>query len=146
MTVMSSSTASDLCTCTLVCNGRPLPARYRLEYVDIRSMTNRISSAELAFIDGDPAAQSFALSASEDLVPGAEIEVLLGYHRQESSLFKGILLRQQIKATRGGQSRLLLSCRDRCFLLAQAPRSAHFRELSDADLITQLCAAQGIEA
>jgi len=146
MNPMKRASVSDLTTYTILCNGSPLPARYQVEYIDIRSMANRISAAEVAFIDGDAAAQQFALSAAGDLNPGAEIEILLGYHRQESPLFKGVLLRQQIKTSRSGQSRLVISCRDRCFVLAQAARSAHFSSLSDADLISQLCSKHSISA
>lgn len=146
MTSLGGASITDLTTFTVTSNGTALPGRFQVEYIDIRSMVNRITSAEVAFIDGDAANQEFASSAAPELKPGAEITIAIGYHREETVLFKGILVKQQIKVTRGGHSRVVITCKDKAFLLAQASRSAHYSTTKDADLITQLAQGAGINA
>ncbi|RCU50557.1 type VI secretion system tip protein VgrG [Corallincola holothuriorum] len=128
----------DLITFTLKSDGVALSADYEVEMLDIRRHANKIASATLVLIDGDPARATFAHSSAATLVPGAEIEILVGYNSRETSLFKGILLRQQLKVTENGTSRLKVECRDGAFVMAQAAKSRYFQQLSDSGLFDRL--------
>jgi Rhs element Vgr protein len=137
MTVTRVSDAS-LTTFTLKANGRALSGDLSIEYIDIRRMVNRISSAEIALLDGSVADQDFAASASDELGFGSEIEIQLGYNSDEQTMFKGILVKQQIKVTRSGQSRLIISCRDAAYKMSLSEKSGHFSSMSDSDVIERL--------
>lgn len=140
------ATSADLTTFTITANGQALPTTFRLEYMDIRRMTNRISNAELAFLDGSAADQEFALSAASELRPGSDIEISLGYSNAEQPVFKGKVVKQQIKITRTGGSRLIVSCRDASYAMALNSQSAHFSDLTDSDLISLLANNHQISA
>ncbi len=137
---------ASLTTFTINVNGQALSGEFRLEYLDIRRMINRISFAEIAFIDGAVDEQNFILSESDDLAFGGEVEIYLGYNTDEESIFKGVIVKQQIQVTRGGQSRLLLNCRDASYRMCLTERSAHYASVSDSDVISLLASNHGINA
>ena len=141
-----SRSSTDLTTYTLRIDGSELSAKFQVEYIDIRRAVNRIASAEIAFIDGNPAEQDFSLSSAAELVPGAEIQIELGYSNQNQSVFAGVIISQQVKVTRPGHSRLIVSCKDRAFVLAQGSQSAHYSEQTDADVLSQIVTEAGLSA
>ncbi|WP_432695152.1 type VI secretion system tip protein VgrG [Marinobacterium sp. YM272] len=146
MCPLDAISSADLTTYSIVCDGVELPQQYQLEYIDIRRAINRIASAELAFVDGNAGDQDFALSSGDALKPGAEVAIQLGYANRNEAVFKGVIVSQQIKVTRSGQSRLIIGCRDRAFVLAQGEQSAHFAGQSDSDVIAQLASKAGLGA
>ena len=109
-------------------------------------MVNRISFAEIALLDGSLEEQNFAVSESAELALGTEIEIDLGYSRTEQRAFKGILVKQHIQITRGGQSRLLIYCRDACYRMSLAERSAHYANSSDSDVMSLIASQYSIPA
>lgn len=137
---------TSLTTLTLKANGTVLSGEFRVEYVDIRRMVNRISSAEIALLDGSVDEQTFALSESDELAFGAEIEILLGYNRSEETVFKGVLVKQQLQVTRSGQSRLVIYSRDASYRMALSERSAHYANMTDSDVISLLAGNHSVEA
>jgi Rhs element Vgr protein len=137
---------SDLTTYTLKANGQVLTGDFKLEYLDVRRMANRIATAEIAFIDGSASSQDFALSATDEMRPGTEIEIALGYSSNENVVFTGVLVCQQIKVARAGQSRLILRCRDAAYKLAMGAHSGHYSAISDSDLINLLASNQQLVA
>ena len=52
---------------------------------------NRIATAKVIIIDGDPAQQDFTASSSDTFVPGKEIEIAAGIGTTTKTIFKGIL-------------------------------------------------------
>ncbi|WP_276669371.1 type VI secretion system tip protein VgrG [Thalassolituus oleivorans] len=137
---------ASLTTFTIKANGSALSGSFRIEYIDIRRMVNRISFAEIALLDGSPEEQNFAVSESAELALGTEIEIDLGYSRTEQRVFKGILVKQHIQITRGGQSRLLIYCRDACYRMSLAERSAHYANSSDSDVMSLIASQYSIPA
>lgn len=146
MSELRQADSTDLSTFSIEVDGVPLPSNYQIEFIDIRRSANHIASADIGFIDGDPADQRFELSSSEQMRPGGKVEIRLGYNHSDSSVFVGVLLRQQIKVNRQGKSRLLIFCKDAAFVMAQNYKSAYFEELSDSDLIERLIAEYGLPA
>lgn len=134
---------SDVTTFTVKVDGAELPGTYRIVSIDISRAINRIATAGLVLYDGDPAAQDFALSSGELLVPGQAIEIDGGYGKDESLLFKGVITRQKIKARRKGESLLLIECKDPLYRLSLARKSRYFKDLSDSDVFESIVGEYG---
>jgi phage protein D len=88
---------TDLVTFSLKVNGESLSTQYQVASVLVSKEVNKIPFAKLVIYDGDPAAQDFAVSNEETFIPGAEIEILAGYHSDEATIFKGIILKHSLK-------------------------------------------------
>ena len=59
----------------------------------MNKIVNRIPTAQLLLIDGDAPKRDFELSNTDLLVPGAEIEINAGYHSDEETIFKGVVIK-----------------------------------------------------
>src|SRR4051812_36743012 len=93
---------TNLVTFTIKVNGTTLGAAYQMVSINFHKEINRIPMAKLVIYDGDAAAQDFAISNEATLVPGAEIEIAVGYHSDEATLFNGIILRHSLKIRGNG--------------------------------------------
>src|ERR1051325_11580770 len=124
---------TDLVTFTLKVNGAPVSAQYQVVSINTTHEVNRIPMAKLVLYDGDAAAQDFAISNEETFVPGAEIEVTAGYHSDETSIFKGIILRHSLKIRNDRSPLLILDCRDKAIKMTVARKNKYFNDIKDSD-------------
>lgn len=136
--------SSSLTTFTVKTNGTALPGTFRVVAIDIQRELDRVTSARLVLQDGSAAEQTFPASEAAELVPGAEIEIDGGYDRTETRLFKGVVTRQRIEVGRRGDTFLHVEAKDPVFRATLARRSRTFTELSDADVIAQVLAVEGV--
>ena len=135
-----SNRSTDLVTFSIKIEGTVLPATYRIVFIDIENSFNKISSAMITLLDGDPATRNFSSSSDEHLVPGKNIEILGGYSSNETSLFKGMIIRHKIKMKKRGDSHLMIECKDLAYRMSLSRKSAYFTDYSDSDLFEQLVA------
>ncbi|WP_442845523.1 type VI secretion system tip protein VgrG [Leeuwenhoekiella sp. H156] len=127
----------DLVTTTLLVNGEQLSAAYSVKSIVVNREVNRIPYAQLVILDGEAASQDFELSNTTLFEPGSEIEIKAGYHSDEESLFKGIVIRHGIKI-RDAASALIVECKDPAVKMTVGTKSAYFYESTDSDIIEQL--------
>ncbi len=135
---------TSLTTFTIKVDGEAIPATYNVLSIDICQTINQISFARILLYDGDAAKQDFEISGSDVLEPGRTMEIFAGYHLDESSLYKGIIIRQKIKVKRSGGSLLYLEVRDKVFKMTLDRKSRYFKDLSDSDLFNQIADEYGI--
>lgn len=135
---------SDRPSFTILSNGSPVSAEYQIEAVVVTRAVNRVASADIFVLDGDPAAETFPASNATDFVPGAEIEIQAGYHGSDESLFKGLVVRHGVKALQRRPSVLHVECRDAAVKLTVGRKSAYFYEQTDSDAIEQIAGAAGL--
>lgn len=136
--------SAALTTFTLRVNGTAIPDTYGVLSIEISLQVGSIPHAHIVLQDGDTAEQTFAISESDTFVPGAEIEIDLGYNRQEQTVFKGVVTRQRIDAPGHGSSRLHVEAMHACFRMAHARKSRAWVDTSDADAIADLAAEHSI--
>lgn len=136
--------SSALTTFTVKANGSALPGTYRVVAIEIQRELDRVTSARLVLHDGNAADQTFEASEGADLVPGAEIEIDVGYSREEKRVFKGIITRQRIEVSRRGDPFLHIEAKDPVFRATLARRSRNFTDLSDADVIAEVLRVEGV--
>ena len=129
---------TDLVTFTLKANGEVVSAQYQVSYINISKEVNRIPSAKIIIYDGDAAAQDFSISNEETFIPGTEIEITAGYHSDESSLFKGIILKHSLKIRNDHSPLLILDCRDKAVKMTVARKNKYYYDTKDSDVVEEI--------
>jgi len=90
--------STDLPTITIKSDGSEISKEYQVVSVTVEKEVNRIPKTQIILLDGDTAKEDFELSNKDLFIPGKEIEILAGYHSDESVIFKGIIINHSIKA------------------------------------------------
>lgn len=127
--------STDLVTYTLKVNGEAVSTQYQVASIIISKEVNKIPFAKLIIYDGNAASQNFPVSNEETFIPGTEIEIMAGYHSDESSLFKGIILKQSIKIRKNNSPELVIDCRDKAYKMSVARKSKYFYDSKDSEAV-----------
>src|ERR1700704_2713392 len=136
---------TDLVTFTIKVNGTALGTTYQVVSMVFSSEINRIPVAKLVIYDGDPAKQDFPVSNEATLVPGALIEIAVGYHSDEATLFNGVILRHSLKIRNSGSPVLMLDCRDLAVKMTVARKNKYFYNVKDSDVATQIIGTYSLQ-
>jgi Rhs element Vgr protein len=129
---------TDLITFTIKVNGETISTKYQVPSITVSKEINRIPMARISVYDGDAAAQDFSVSNEETFVPGAEIDILVGYHSDETSIFTGIILKHSLKINRNKSPMLILDCRDKAVKMTVARKSKYFYDKKDSDAAEEI--------
>lgn len=91
-------------------NGKAIPDNYPVTTVHVHHSINRLSSATISLLDGDPLTGNFAISESDVFVPGNILSVAAGYDGQTTLLFEGVITAQALRIQNGGGPVLEIKC------------------------------------
>lgn len=141
-----SERSTNVVTFSILIDGEELSREYGVRSISVEKEANRISSAVITISDGNASKRDFEASASGLFVPGKEVEIKVGYHSEEESLFKGIITRHAIKAKIRRTSTLTVECRDKAARMTVGRKSAFYAELSDSELMEELIGSYGLSA
>src|SRR3982751_5419504 len=83
-------------TFTVKVDGQAIPQTFQVYSVTVIKEANRIPTAKLTVIDGEPSKANFAVSSGTIFLPGKELEVFAGHQSNEDSVFKGIIVKHGI--------------------------------------------------
>lgn len=143
-----SNTLSGIAISILV-DGNALKEDYSVESILIEKEVGKISEAKIVLFDGDPSENTFEISESEDLVPGKEITIKLGYDDQENDVFEGVITKHSLKVVsyeHRSASQLVVTCKDKAFKMDVVPKSANFSKKKDSDIISSIVSEYGLTA
>ena len=129
---------TDLVSYSILVDQVELGEEYRIVQLEVSKAFNTIPTAILLISDGDAAAQDFPASSSDLFVPGNEIEIQLGYHSDETRIFKGTIIKHSLKAQRNRPPLLKVECKDACWKMAIGRKNRSFSEISDSDIIRSI--------
>lgn len=132
-------------TVTIKCEGKTLPAEYELLSIETSNEVNRIPSATLVFVDGNPSKQQFGLSDQTFFEPGKTVEIQLRYEdgkKNSATVFKGLVVRHNLEVN-AQESTLSVELQDAVVGLTKGRNSAVFRQKSDADILKNLIDESG---
>lgn len=140
---MSSPTTipeTNLINFTIKAGGAPIPGEIQVQSIIIEHENNRISSAKIDVLDGNPANKedSFKISSSSTFVPGTEIVIEAGYDGEESVIFSGIIVGQSLRIDQTSGSVLEIECRDKAVKMIVGRKSMTFQKKKDSDIIDQI--------
>ena len=137
---------TDLVNLKLLVNKTGLNAAYKIISAEVSCAFNKIASARVMIVDGDPAQQDFAISSKEDgFLPGNEFEIQLGYHEKSKAIFKGIIIKQTIKSGKNKKSFILIEARDQCVQLTLGRKSRCFFDKTDSELMEEIVSDSGFK-
>lgn len=139
-----SQAVGGLATLSVKAGGSLLDASFQVLSMEVSLEINRIPSAQILILDGDPAMGSFEASMSPKLAPGQEIQVMIGYNTQNKEVFKGVIVRQSIQF-RDNLSVVRIDCRAKSYKLTLNRKSKVFYEKKDSDLIKTLAQGSGLQ-
>ncbi|KAA3438754.1 type VI secretion system tip protein VgrG [Rufibacter hautae] len=128
---LPTSASPDVCTFQIFSDGTQVSDTVHVISLVVTREVNRIPTATLVMLDGEAAAETFALSDQDLFVPGKKIEIKAGYRGQDETLFKGLVVRHSIKVRENG-SFLTVECKDEAVKMTIAPRSQYYQNQSDS--------------
>jgi Rhs element Vgr protein len=128
---------TDLLTYSIFSAGSEIDGSYQMLSLQVTKEVNRIPFAIITFVDGDPALANFPLSNKADFVPGTEIEIKAGYHSQDNTIFKGIVIRHGLRVGSAG-AELVVECRDASVKMTVGRKNAFFLDSKDSDILSKI--------
>jgi Rhs element Vgr protein len=144
--LIPNNAAVEVVTFDILSNGREVSSTYHVMSLSIFKEANRVPSAKLVLWDGSAVDETFPISESGDFAPGAEIELKVGYNGENTSLFKGIVVRHGIRVQENGATSLQVECKDKCVKMTVGRKSKYYEDLKDSEIMEQLIGAAGLQA
>jgi Rhs element Vgr protein len=124
--------------------GKEMDPAYGVLSLEVDKEVNRVPTAQLRIVDGDPAAGKFEVSDAPFFEPGNELEIKLGYVNEDSTtVFKGLVVRHGIEA-RTDSTSIIIDLKDKASKLTFGRKSAVFRDQSDDEVIKKLLGDAGM--
>ncbi len=142
--LIDTSENPDLITSTVLAGGLELAATYEVVSLAVSLEINRIPYAQIVLVDGEASEQDFAMSNESKFAPGESIEIKAGYHNNEETIFKGIIIKHNIKI-REGSSHLILECKDEAVKMTIGRKSHLFYESKDSSVFEEIIDTYGLE-
>lgn len=143
--IIPAPARSDIVTFTILVDGEELPREVPVLGVYVSKEVNRIPYARLLVRDGSAAEEDFPISNEEYFIPGKEIEIKLGYRSDETTVFKGIIVRHNISIKKNRPPRLEVECKDAAFRMTLNRKNKYFHEVRDSDVFDELVEGYGLE-
>ncbi|MFY7672180.1 type VI secretion system tip protein VgrG [Tenacibaculum sp. MEBiC06402] len=143
--VIQTSKSADLITFKILIEGEELSKVYQVKNITVSKEVNRIPTAQIILIDGDPAERDFKLSNEDLLIPGKEIEITAGYHSDEETIFKGIVIKHNLRI-RAKSAQLIIECKDEAVKMTIGRKSKYFYESSDSDIFEEIIGEYGLSS
>lgn len=131
---------------TVKVDGSVVPRQHQLLSLTVSSVVNRIASARLVYVDGAAATGQFPLGDSGLMAPGRRIEILAGPANDMVSLFRGLVVRKQVKVRGSSATQLVVDCRHAAMKLAVKRASAGYFDQRDSEIIESILGNSGISA
>ncbi len=141
--IIPSDRPKSVVTHTILSGGTEVSQKFQLLSIVVNKEVNRIPMATLVYVDGEPSKQTFELSGKADFEPGKEIEIKVGYSRDEKTLFKGIVIKHSIRV-RNTNSLLIIECKDKAVKMTATCKNKYSLESKDSDIIEELIGNYGL--
>lgn len=135
--IIPTSRPTNLVTFTLKIEGTEIPRTINVQSIVVEKEINKIPSARICILDGEPALEDFEVANQDLFIPGKQIEILAGYRSDESSIFKGIIINQRIRV-RSNSSQLIVDCKDQAVKLTVGRKNKYYFDKTDSDVIEEI--------
>ncbi len=134
---MASPKPEGLVNIKVFAGGSELPGEFKVRSIDIHQDVNKIATAEVFFLDGNPSTQEFVLSDKSELEPGNEVEIKVGYSTESESIYKGMIIKHGVKIIHGS-SYTYIHCKDKAVLMTVENKSEIYEKKKDSDIFKSL--------
>ncbi len=144
--IIPTQAATDLATFTILIDGEELSGEIGVDTIYVVKSVNKIPAARITLFDGSVAREDFEISSGDVFLPGKEVEIKGGYHSDEDTIFKGIIIKHSIEAKRNKPSRLIIDLKDESVKMTIGRKSKYFEEVSDSDVMEEIIGEYGLTA
>lgn len=128
----------DVVSFDILVDGEVLDPLYQVLSLVVTNEINRIPVAKIVLRDGDAAEQRFAISDTDDLIPGKKIKINIGLDGDNNQVFTGIITRQAVKVKENGVSELHVECRHEAVRMTVGRHSRYYENIKDNRLFDDL--------
>jgi len=128
---------ADLVSSSVLVNGKEIPKKYQLANITVQAEINKIPTATLILLDGEPNKETFDISDAGDFLPGKKIEIRLGYHNEKKTVFRGIIVTNSHKVS-NNCAELNIECKDETIKMTVNKGNRHFNDIADSDVVNQI--------
>ena len=135
--VIQTSQSPDLVTHKILTEGQELSNVYQVKSIVVKKEVNRIPTAQIVLVDGEASEREFSLSNEDLLIPGKKIEITAGYHSDEETIFKGVIIKHNLKI-RSQATHLIIECKDEAVKMTVGKKSTYFYESKDSEIFEEL--------
>lgn len=135
--VIQTSQSPDLVTHKILTEGQELSNVYQVKSIVVKKEVNRIPTAQIVLVDGEASEREFTLSNEDLLIPGKKIEITAGYHSDEETIFKGVIIKHNLKI-RSQATHLIIECKDEAVKMTVGKKSTYFYESKDSEIFEEL--------
>lgn len=139
-----SDGSKSVCTFTILSEGTAIPGTYHVVSIVVNKEINRIPSATIILLDGDAAAETFEISNAGEFEPAKKIEIKAGWSSNEETIFKGIVVKQNIKVN-DKNSVLMVECRDESMRMTIGAKSKYFIDKKDSEIFEDLIGVYSLQ-
>ncbi len=143
--IIPTSRPTDLHTFKILVDSAQISSQYSVISISISKTVNKVSSAVFYLLDGNASEETFAASDSDDFIPGKEIEIQAGYHSDDVTVFKGIIIKHGIKVKKGKPSLLTIECKDKSVKMTVGRKNSYFHESKDSEIIEEIIDKYGLD-
>ncbi|TNE48126.1 MAG: phage late control D family protein, partial [Bacteroidetes bacterium] len=128
--------------------GKPILDTVQIIAIQVHRTLGRVPTAEVGVYLPFEAeeAKMFALSSSDLLRPGQEIELRAGYDNENQTIFKGIITGQSIRTLEGKGIVLTVYCSDKAEALMQDRQTVSYHDIKDSALISNHILEHGLQS
>ncbi|MDB5710423.1 MAG: Rhs element Vgr protein [Sphingomonas bacterium] len=119
-------------------NGSALDSSIQVLSIDVWTGVNRLPRARLVITDGSAADETFPISETAALIPGATLTIALGYGSTQTQIFSGVIQRHGLEANVNSPSLLVVEATDKAMAMTLARNNAVFQKTTDSALCTKL--------
>jgi Rhs element Vgr protein len=143
--LLPNAAQSDLVSYELLVDGVIVPINIAVTNIKVNAEINKISTAKIKIAAGDIASNDFPVSNSEQFLVGSELEIKLGYHGENISVFKGIIIAQSNSIASSGGSHLNIEAKNKAVKMTVGRRSKHFNDMTDSEMVEEIIGKYGLE-
>ena len=138
MPTSPNDNSSNVVKLTILSSGSEIKDTYQVMGITVESAVNKIPYAQILFADGKMSKGKFEISESDDFKPGNEVEIKAGYGSSDTTIFKGIVIKQGISISKTGYSKLIVECKDKAVKMTIARKNANYLKKKDSDIISEI--------
>ena len=122
-------------TYDLLVEGTTVPSTVSVMSISVVKEVNRIPTARIVIRDGDVSTGEFEATDGKEFEPGKKIEIKLGRDRKNTTVFKGIVVKQKIRIQEDGSANLLVECKDEAVRLTIGRHNHYYEDSKDSQVI-----------
>ena len=140
-----NSTVIDRPEFEIFADGTQLRDEIAVRSVTVSKSVNKIPTARVVIEDGSIAEQDFPNSNRDDLLPGVEMEIKMGYREELETVFKGIVIRHGLKTLDNERPLLTLELKDVAIKMTVGRKNKYFQEVTDSDIMEEIIGEYGFD-